>query len=142
MDRVDETVINYDLIEDLLCEILFKKKSFVMPERSHDRSSPTVLIFLPGIGEIRTLTERLLCSKQLGERNGFDIIPLHSSLSSTEQKRAFIPPAVARQKIIVSTNIAETSVTIPDVFFVIDSGRVREITRDRRNDSRKLVVTW
>jgi HrpA-like RNA helicase len=157
MDRVDETVINYDLIEDILEELFLKAGSTVfVPPCLEDTGNPSVelptdkessitgsvLIFLPGIGEIRTLTERLTGSKQFGDSKRFYIIPLHSSLSSTEQKRAFIPSKFGCRKIIISTNIAETSVTIPDVVYVIDSGRFREITRDRRNDTRRLIATW
>ena len=145
MDRVDETVLNYDLIEDVLHEICLGESNSFAPLPLADASVSlvgSVLIFLPGIGEIRTLKERLSGSKTFGDVNRFDIVPLHSSLSSSEQKRAFIPSTLKRRKIILSTNIAETSVTIPDVVYVIDTGRFREITRDRRYDSRKLVVTW
>jgi HrpA-like RNA helicase len=145
MDRVDETLLNYDLIEDILHDICFKEFPVFTPlplTDSNVKVVGSILIFLPGIGEIRTLMERLSGSRTFGDMNQFDIVPLHSSLSSSEQKRAFITSTHHRRKIILSTNIAETSVTIPDVVYVIDSGRFREITRDRRYDSRKLVVSW
>jgi ATP-dependent RNA helicase DHX29 len=146
MDRVDETIINYDLIEDVLIEICLKENPMFAPlpltTQTNVSTVGSVLIFLPGIGEIRTLKERLSGSKTFGDVNRFDIVPLHSSLSASEQRRAFVTSTLQRRKIILSTNIAETSVTIPDVVYVIDSGRFREITRDRRYDSRKLVVSW
>ena len=145
MDRVDESLLNYDLIEDVLREICFKETPVFTPLPVTDSNVEVVgavLIFLPGIGEIRTLMERLSGSKTFGDMNQFIIVPLHSSLSSSEQKLAFVTSTLKRRKIILSTNIAETSVTIPDVVYVIDSGRFREITRDRRYDSRKLVVSW
>lgn len=57
----------------------------------------------------------------------FEIFPLHSNLTSSEQKAVFKNMQVGKRKVVVSTNIAETSVTIDDVVYVIDSGRVKEM---------------
>ena len=115
MDRVDEEKINYDLIEDVLQVVLVDSAPKLSAPDGADLSQGAVLVFLPGIGEIRALTERLKESRVFGNQKLFDIIPLHSSLASKEQKRAFLIPPRGCRKIIVSTNIAETSVTIPDV---------------------------
>ena len=53
-------------------------------------------------------------SPKFGDSNRFDVIPMHSSLSPKEQKRAFMKPKHGCQKIILATNIAETSITIDD----------------------------
>ena len=120
MDRVDETLINYDLIEDLLAVLLLKSadaRTVLFPPRESNPSIGSVLVFLPGIGEIRALSERLEGSRDFGRSGSFDIIPMHSSLSSAEQRRAFRPSPAGVRKIILATNIAETSVTLPDVVF-------------------------
>ena len=79
-----------------------------------------ILVFLPGAGEIRRSRE--LC-QEYAERQGFDILPLHGDLTPAEQDRAVRKGP--RRKIILSTNVAETSVTIDGVAAVLDSGLAR-----------------
>ncbi|WIG96684.1 ATP-dependent helicase HrpB [Myxococcus sp. SDU36] len=79
-----------------------------------------VLVFLPGAGEIRRARDA--CA-EFAERHGADVLPLHGDLSPAEQDRAV--RRSSRRKIILSTNVAETSVTIDGVAVVIDSGLAR-----------------
>ncbi len=76
-----------------------------------------VLVFLPGAEEIRR------AAGQIPRRDGLEILPLHGALSSEEQDRALRPSS--KQKVILATNIAETSLTIDGVRTVIDSGLAR-----------------
>jgi len=120
MDRVNEEIINYDLIEDVLNLILLNRdKNTILVAPEVEKGIPlkqgATLIFLPGLGEIRTLSERLRASRTFGKNDKFDIIMLHSTLSPKDQRKAFQPSKKGCLKIILSTNIAETSVTIPDV---------------------------
>ena len=117
MDRVNEEVLNFDLIEDVLHMLLVEpeRNETLLPPEGASLSNGSVLVFLPGFGEIRALTERLEASRTLGNKDRFDVIPLHSTLSPQDQRRAFLKPRARCRKIILSTNIAETSVTIPDV---------------------------
>ena len=62
-----------------------------------------------GLGEIRALMERLDGSRIFRDKSNFDLIPLHSTLSSRDQRRAFLPSKPGCRKIICATNIAETS---------------------------------
>lgn len=61
-----------------------------------------------GLGEIKALMDRLDASRVFRDRQRFDIIPLHSTLSSSDQRRAFVPSLRGCRKIICATNIAET----------------------------------
>jgi ATP-dependent helicase HrpB len=80
-----------------------------------------VLVFLPGAAEIRAATEA--CAA-LADQADLVLLPLHGSLSPEEQDRAVRP--ADRRKVILSTNVAETSVTIDGVAAVIDSGLSRQ----------------
>lgn len=88
----------------------------------------SILVFLPGIGEIKKVhseLDALNASGALGGQNRIQICKLHSSITFEEQKKILqsAPPKTTR--VILSSSIAETSVTIPDVVCVIDSGLTR-----------------
>lgn len=90
-----------------------------------------VLAFLPGAGEIdRTLRE----SAGIAARHDVELVPLHGSLDADEQDRALRPSS--RRRVVLATNIAETSLTVPGVSVVIDSGlqKVARYDADRAID--------
>jgi ATP-dependent helicase HrpB len=97
------------------------------------REGGHLLVFLPGMGEIRRAWRRLA---PMAEQAGAVILPLHGSLTAAEQDEALQPGE--RRKIILSTNIAETSLTIEGVRAVIDSGQVRLV----RFDPERGVDRW
>jgi len=78
---------------------------------TNDRSA--VLIFLPGFGEIEELRAILLSENDADAK--WDIIILHSLISTEEQENIFKKPPKNYRRIILSTNIAESSITVPDV---------------------------
>jgi HrpA-like RNA helicase len=142
MDRVDEKVLNYDLIEDTLLLLCSVDNSCLLTPSGVNPLDGAVLVFLPGMSEIRSMMSRLTGSRLFGDTRRFEVVPLHSSLSPRDQKNAFSIPRRGCRKIILATNIAETSVTIPDVVTVIDCGLVREIRQDKRYATSKLVLDW
>jgi ATP-dependent helicase HrpB len=78
-----------------------------------------VLVFLPGQAEIEQL------SALLGELSGVTLLPLYSQLPLAQQQLVLEPPRADEKRLILATNIAETSLTIPAIDVVIDSGRER-----------------
>lgn len=103
-----------------------------------------ILIFLPGYDEIVTLRDRILYDDERfsTHTDRYQVFTLHSDMQTSYQKKAMrtSPPGV--RKIILSTNIAETSITINDVVFVIDSGKVKEKSHDTLSHVSMLKSVW
>lgn len=89
--------------------------------RALDEETGSVLVFLPGQGEIRRLVDLLTGTLAAT----VDIAPLYGALSPAEQDRAIRPAAAGRRKVVIATSIAETSLTIEGVRIVIDGGLSR-----------------
>jgi HrpA-like RNA helicase len=75
-----------------------------------------ILIFLPGVPEIRQCIDAMRTALPGGQA---DVFPLHANLSSDEQRRVFMK--TSKWKVIAATNVAETSITIDDVIYVVDA---------------------
>ena len=74
--------------------------------------------------------------------DGAVLLPLHANLAAHEQRRVFQRVQKHERKIIVATNVAETSITIPEVCFVVDTGRVREAQYDAQAGVSRLLEQW
>ncbi|XP_015895188.2 pre-mRNA-splicing factor ATP-dependent RNA helicase DEAH10 [Ziziphus jujuba] len=101
-----------------------------------------ILVFLTGQEEIESV-ERLVKERlqKLPENNRkLVIFPIFSSLPSEQQMRVFAPIQAGFRKVILATNIAETSVTIPGIKYVIDPGFVKARTYDPNKGLESLVV--
>ena len=122
----------------------------------------STLVFLPGLGEILTLQEKIL---EALERRGEIVIPvetfeddntvelpssghyyhifiLHSTMPYEEQRRAIVTPRENARHIVLSTNVAESSLTVPNVNLVIDSGLKRTNSYDPKNRVYRLTTVW
>ncbi|CAF3255377.1 unnamed protein product [Rotaria socialis] len=95
-----------------------------------------MLIFLSGLAEIQGVMEAAQSYSQENQR--WIVLPLHSALSLEEQDKVFDMPPEGVRKCIISTNIAETSVTIDGVRFIIDSGKVKEMSYDGKYKMQRL----
>lgn len=122
--KVNEERIDMDLLEHVVLYI-------------HETQDPgAILVFVPGMAEIDNLSRRLSSQRIL---QSHVIVPLHSSISPKDQKRAFKvhPPGI--RKIVISTNIAETSVTIEDIVYVVDTGKLKERRYDASRSMSMLI---
>ncbi|GJP43303.1 hypothetical protein CLOM_g2784 [Closterium sp. NIES-68] len=101
-----------------------------------------ILVFLPGWEEISRLRDRLLGSSVFGDASRFLILPLHSKIPMMDQRKVFERPPRGVRKIVLTTNIAETALTIDDIVFVVDSGRLKEKSYDPYTNVATLQVCW
>ena len=97
--------------------------------------SGNILVFLPGIAEIRRV-ERGLREINLGPH--VHIVSLYGNLSQQDQDRAIQPPPLGQRKVVLATNIAETSLTIEGIRIVIDTGNARVARFDPRSGMSRL----
>ncbi|THH16895.1 hypothetical protein EW146_g3827 [Bondarzewia mesenterica] len=104
-----------------------------------------VLVFLPGWEEISAVN-RVIQERSLGinfmDTSKYSIHLLHSSIPLAEQQAIFEPPPPGVRRIILSTTIAETSVTIPDVVYVVDTAKIKEQRYDPQRHMSSLVTAW
>ncbi len=100
----------------------------------HEQGS--MLLFLPGVGEIQRVLE------QLTERVAEDVIlcPLYGALPLSEQRKAILPAPAGKRKVVLATNIAETSLTIEGIRLVVDNAQERVARFDPRTGLTRLVT--
>uniref|UniRef100_UPI001E2DDFCE ATP-dependent helicase HrpB n=1 Tax=Oceanicella sp. SM1341 TaxID=1548889 RepID=UPI001E2DDFCE len=104
--------------------------------RALEETEGGVLVFLPGEGEIRR-TEAALSGRLPAD---VDVQPLYGALPLARQRAAIAPGPPGRRKLVLSTAIAETSLTIPDIRVVVDGGRARRARFDPGSGMSRLVT--
>ncbi|XP_062595523.1 ATP-dependent RNA helicase TDRD9-like [Saccostrea cucullata] len=107
-------------------------------DRNYAQYRGTVLVFLPGMVEIDDMHDYLMPLM----RNNLKIIPLHSTITVEEQTRVFDIPENGQRKVILSTNIAESSITVPDIRYVIDFCLTKNLISDPDTNYTSLQVEW
>ncbi|KAA8725918.1 ATP-dependent helicase HrpB [Ewingella americana] len=104
--------------------------------RLMSENSGSMLLFLPGVAEI-TRVQNLLSGKVSED---VDLCPLYGALTLEQQQKAIQPAPAGRRKIVLATNIAETSLTIEGIRLVVDSGLERSAQFDPRSGLTRLVT--
>lgn len=133
--RVDPDEVDLELVCQVVMYICRKN-----PLQGKDADG-AILVFLPGWDEILRLNDLL---SSFNDRSPFtlSILPLHSMVSPDEQRKAFKRPPKGVRKVVLSTNIAETSITIDDIVYVVNSGRLKEKSYDPFTGVSTLQSQW
>ncbi|KAJ3273678.1 ATP-dependent DNA/RNA helicase dhx36 [Borealophlyctis nickersoniae] len=132
--RPGEDAVPLDLIEAMIAHICTT------------RPPGAILVFLPGWQEINTLQQSMkeVDTYRVGfaDPKKYKVVPLHSSVPMSAQQEVFAKMEEGVRKVILSTNIAETSVTINDIVYVIDSGKMRQNSYDADRRVSSLASVW
>uniref|UniRef100_A0A1D1YGD6 RNA helicase n=1 Tax=Anthurium amnicola TaxID=1678845 RepID=A0A1D1YGD6_9ARAE len=122
--------IGFNLIENVLCHICRKERP------------GAVLVFMTGWDDINALKDQLNAHPLLGDPTKVLLLACHGSMASSEQRLIFDKPENGVRKIVLATNMAETSITINDVVFVVDCGKAKETSYDALNNTPCLLPSW
>ena len=121
---------------DAGCDLLLSKICNTVERVLDNGDEGGILIFLPGEKIIKDCLDRLY---RMPFSRHLHILPLYGRLSKEEQEKVFDEPPAGKKKVIISTNIAETSVTISDITTVIDSGLYKLNFYNPRNFTSSLI---
>lgn len=122
--------IGFNLIEAVLCHICRKERP------------GAVLVFMTGWDDINALKDQLKAHPLLGDPNRVLLLTCHGSMATSEQRLIFEKPPPNVRKIVLATNMAEASITINDVVFVVDCGKAKETSYDALNNTPCLLPSW
>lgn len=121
--------VNLELIYELICHIC------------HNEPEGAILVFLPGWDKISHMN-RMLTDSGKFPSSRYLIIPLHSLMPTSSQKSVFNRPPTGVRKIVLSTSIAETSITIDDIVYVINCGKTKLQNFDVEANISTLKPEW
>eukprot|EP00850_Spirogloea_muscicola_P002132 SM000008S22221 [mRNA] locus=s8:500482:508252:+ [translate_table: standard] len=122
--------LGFNLIESVLAHICRKE------------GPGAILVIITGWEDISALLSQLRAHPLLGDEQQVLLLCCHGSMATDEQRLIFKPPHLGVRKIVLATNIVETSITINDVVYVVDCGKMKEKTYDALNNTPCLLPSW
>ena len=137
--QADPDEVDLQLAQELIHWILTHRAGEM--QTAHGGPAGAVLVFLPGWNEISQLRDNMAADPRFSDGTAL-VLPLHSMVPPQDQKRVFQRPPRGVRKVVLATNIAETAVTIDDVVFVVDSGRLKEKSYDAHTGVSTLQAAW
>ncbi len=132
-DPTDALIIEENELKPIPYEIITALIKYINAEKPPG----AILCFLPGWEELQAVYK--LLAPILGD---IDLHLVHSTSPANSADSIFRPPPEGRRKVILATNIAESSITIPDVVYVIDSGKQKIMHYDQRHRMNMLESSW
>uniref|UniRef100_A0A1I8QEN2 Probable ATP-dependent RNA helicase spindle-E n=1 Tax=Stomoxys calcitrans TaxID=35570 RepID=A0A1I8QEN2_STOCA len=145
LDRPGITTDMFHLALKLIVIIdnIEKQDAILNPNLDESSSKTSILIFLPGINDIEQMLRKiqLLCQTEK-DKVKLWCIRLHSVVSPEEQVKVFHRPPKGYRKVILATNIAESSITVPDVKYVIDFCLTKVLVTDSSTNFTTLQLNW
>lgn len=132
-------VVIHDPPRDGSPEAMYDKIAEIVKRNSSGRRNTDILVFLPGERDINETISRL---KEQDPKGSLLVLPIFGRLSKEEQERVFIRTPLGKTKVVVATNIAETSVTIDGIVTVIDSGLAKLNHYDTITYTSSLVESY
>lgn len=128
--------VRYRPLDTAAGEDLYDGITAALTELKADTSGD-MLVFLSGEGEIRDAAEAIS-----GRFNpaSFEVLPLYGRLSAADQHRVFAPVASGKRRIVLATNVAETSITVPGITAVVDAGTARISRYSSRSKVQRLPI--
>lgn len=142
----NDDAVDTELVKDALVKVVQFADETERKEKVTNKNSSNsigaVLVFLTGWDDICKVKDLCASCPVLGDTKKTLVLPLHGSMPTSNQREIFDRPRPGVRKIILSTNIAETSITIEDVVYVIDCGKSKEKSYDALNDMACLSPNW
>ena len=138
----EELLTRYQTIyddEEINCDLILELVRYVHKSSYGDGA---IMVFFSGWADISEFAMLLESTPPFNNSAQFVVYPLHSGIPSKDQRQVFVKPPRGMRKIILATNIAETSLTIEDVAFVIDTGRAKEKSYDPHLKTSTLQESW
>ena len=126
---IGDKIFQFENQEEVNVDFVTKLIKKIHDDNKRNKNQ-SILVFLPGWDDISNIEAKLTNEMLTRDRENPDylddvtVFTLHSQVDMNKQVKVFRPPEFGKRKVILSTNIAETSVTIDDVVFVIDVGKI------------------